>query len=117
MEQSDKNAIVIAAVGAAGPVGDDQAAWSDRVEEMAASITAMTAPSSDVMKVVDSVSNAKVFTATLLQITREKSSTRGLLTLKTRVSEHAPDGTEQARTERTDTRAGLAMARRCRARG
>ena len=115
MEQSDKNAIVIAAVGAAGPVGDDRAAWSDRVEEMAASITAMTTPNSDVMKVVDSVSNAKVFTAVLLAITKEKSSTRGLLTLKTRVSEHAPDGTEQARTERTDTRAGLAMARRCRA--
>jgi hypothetical protein len=115
MEQVDKNQIVIAAVGAAGPVGDDRAAWSDRVVEMAAQITAMSSPNSDVMTTIDSVSNAKVFTATLLEIKKEQSSTRGLLTLKTRVSEHSPDGTEQARTERTDTRQGIAMARRCRA--
>ena len=115
MEQSDKNQIVIAAVTAAGPVGDDRAAWSDRVLEMAAQIAAMTSPASDVMTTIDSVNNAKVFTAVLLEIKKEQSSTRGLLTLKTRVSEHAPDGTEQARTERTDTRQGIAMARRCRA--
>jgi hypothetical protein len=115
MEQSDKNRIAIAAVTAAGSVGDDRAAWNDRVLELAAQITAMTSPSSDVMTAIESVSNAKVFTAVLLEIKKEQSSTRGLVTLKTRVSEHAPDGTEQARTERTDTRQGLAMARRCRA--
>ena len=32
----------------------------------------------------------------------------------TKVSEHAPDGTETARTERTDSALGLAMARRLR---
>lgn len=115
MEQSEKNQVVIAAIGAAGPVGDDSAEWNGRVLELAGQITAMCSPTSDVQKVIDSVNDSKVFTATLLSIKKEATSTRGLLTLGTRVSEHSPDGTEQARTERTDTPLGMAMARRCRA--
>lgn len=115
MEQAEKNQIVFAAVGAAGPVGEDAEAWAGRVLELAAQFTAMLAPTSEVSKVIDSVSNSKVFTGTVLEIKKEESSTRGLVTLKTKVSEHSPDGTEQARTERTDTPLGLSMARRVRA--
>lgn len=115
MEQPEKNQIVLAAISAAGPVGDDPVAWNARVLEMAAKIVVMTSPKSDVMKHIDSVSGAVVYTATLLAITKEPSSTRGLLKLRTKVSEHAPDGVEELRTERTDSAVGLAMARRCRA--
>jgi len=114
MEQAQKNQIAIAAVNVAGPVGDDTGAWKDRVLEAAGTITAMLSPTSDVSRIIDSVAGAKVFTATVLAITKETSSTRGLVTLGTKVSEHSPDGTETARTERTDSPLGLAMARRIR---
>ncbi len=115
MEQAEKNQIVIAALSAAGPVGEDAEAWDGRVLELASQFTAMLAPTSTVSKIIDSVSNAKVFTGTVLAVKKEDTSTRGIVTLKTKVSEHSPDGTEQARTERTDTPLGLSMARRVRA--
>ncbi len=114
MEQAEKNQIVIAALSAAGPIGDDAESWNGRVLSLAAQFTAMCAPTSDVSKVIDSVNNSKVFTGTVLEIKKEESSTRGLITLKTKVSEHSPDGTEQVRTERTDSALGLLMARRVR---
>ena len=115
MEQTAKNQVVIAAVNAAGPVGDDAEGWKLRVLGLTGQLVALTSPGSDVMTLIDSINNSKVFAATLLEVTKEKSSTRGLLKLGTKVSEHTPDGVEQARTERTDTPVGLAMARRCRA--
>lgn len=110
----DKNSIITAAVVATGPQGDDLAAWRAQVLSNVASITAMFDENSDAMKIIDSVSNAKVFPATVIGIEKEKSSTRGLVNLKTRPSERHPDGIEQARTERTDSERGLAMARRMR---
>jgi hypothetical protein len=115
VEQAEKNQIVIAAVNAAGPVGEDAEAWNGRVLELASQFTAMLAPNSTVSKVIDGVNNSKVFTGTVLEIKKEETSTRGLITLKTKVSEHSPDGTEQVRTERTDSPLGLSMARRVRA--
>ena len=114
MENTDQ--IIIAAITASGPQGDDLDAWRLRVLENAATFVAMLSPTSDVSKIIASVSGSKVFPATVLAIKKEDSSTRGLVTLKTRVDEkHAPDGTEQARTERSDSPIGLAMARKLRA--
>ena len=115
MEQSEKNQIVIAALNAAGPVGEDADEWNIRLLELAGQFTAMLSPTSAISKVIESVSASKVFTGVVLEIKKEASSTRGLITLKTRVSEHSPDGTEQVRTERTDSPFGLSMARRVRA--
>jgi hypothetical protein len=109
-----KEQIIIAAISAAGPQGDDLDAWRLRVLENAGSFTAMLAPTSDVSKVIDSVQGSKVFPATILAIKKEDSSTRGLATLKTRVSDRNPEGTEQARTERSDSPIGMAMARKLR---
>jgi hypothetical protein len=110
----DNNQIIIAAINATGAQGEDLAAWRLRVIENAASFAAMLSPSSDVSKAVASVLNSKVFTGTVLSVEKEKSSTRGLATLKTRVSEHSPDGTETVRTECTDSEYGRSMARRLR---
>jgi hypothetical protein len=114
VEQSEINQIVLASVSAAGPVGDDLAAWNESVSDMAARITAMCSPTSSIAKIVAGVANSKVFTATVMEIKKESSSTRGLVTLKTRPSKFHEDGIEQARTERTDSPDGLAMARRLR---
>lgn len=111
--------IIIAAVQAAGPIDssagtDANEEWRVRVSDAAANITAMTSPQSDLSKLITSVSKSKVFPATVKDVAKEKSSTRGLVTLKTRPSKHHEDGIEQARTERTDNPIGLAMAKRFR---
>lgn len=111
MDTETRTQIVLAAVAATGPEveGGD---WSSSVAQMAARITAMCSERSEVARVIDQVADAKVFPGTVLSVVREKSSTRGLVTLRTRPSEHHPDGTEPVRTERTDTTLGLAMAKR-----
>lgn len=110
----DKHSIITAAVTATGPQGNDPTAWRTAVHANIASITAMMDEGSDAMKIIDSVANAKVFPASIAGIEKETSSTRGLVTLRTRPSERHPDGVEQARTERTDSERGKAMARRLR---
>jgi len=115
MEQSEVNQIVLGAITASGPCDQENSdAWVASVHDMAARIATMCTPTSSVSKLVQSVANSKVFTGTVLGITKESSSTRGVVTLKTRPSKFHPDGTEQARTERTDSAVGLAMARRIR---
>jgi hypothetical protein len=115
MEQSEVNQIVLAAVSAAGPIDEEHPGeWDAKVQDAAARIAVMCSPTSSVSKTVQSVANAKVFAAQVVKITKEASSTRGLVTLKTKPSKFHEDGIEQARTERTDTASGLTMARRIR---
>jgi hypothetical protein len=45
------------------------------------------------------VHGSKVFTAVIAVVVREESSTRGLVTLRTRPKQFHPDGIEQARTD------------------
>ena len=109
MEQASVNEIVIAAVGAAGPVGDDKTAWLDQVADLAAEITVMCSDRSRVARRVQAVSNSKVFTATIVGGKLEASSTRGVVNLRTKPTTQHPDGIEQVRTERTDTPDGMQM--------
>jgi hypothetical protein len=56
----------------------------------------------------------KVFVGTVLGVTKEKSSTRAIVTLHTgtdRTSDNAPAGAETVRTDRTDNPDGRAIAR------
>jgi hypothetical protein len=115
METTTKENIIVAAVIASGPQGDDPGEWRTRLGATIASITAMMDPDSDAMRIIDSVAGAKIFPATIVKVEKEKSSTRGLVSLKTRPSDRNPDGVESARTERTDSERGRAMARRLRA--
>ena len=108
-----RTAIITAAVTAAGPVGDDtDDTWTARVGDLAARITVMCQDGSDVAAIVDGIGVAKRFTATVLAVTREQSSTRALVRLRTAPSQFHADGLEDARSERTDRPSGLAMARR-----
>ena len=109
MDQAEVNRIVLSAVGAAGPVGDDRSAWMDRVCDLAAEITVMCSDRSRVARRVQSIAASKVFTATIVGGKLEASSTRGVVNLRTKATEQHPDGLEQARTERTDTPDGMAM--------
>lgn len=57
----------------------------------------------------------KVFSGTIVDIKKEQSSTRGLITINTgtdREKEGVPAGCEQIRTERTDNPEGKAMAKK-----
>jgi hypothetical protein len=97
--------VVLAAVIAAG--SDDP----EKVAEHAARIAAMCTPGSPVARAVEGVRRSKVFTAVVARVEREDSSTRALVTLRTKPSRWHEDGVEQARTERTDS-GGLPLARR-----
>ena len=114
MDEQTRTQIVLAAITATGAKADDEelADWQARVTDMAARITAMSHERSTLSQTIESVSRSKVFTATVVGIDKEESSTRGIVHLRTKPSQHHPDGVETARTERTDNPVGLAMARR-----
>ena len=86
--------------------------YETRVAEQAKAIALMLGERSPVYQAVEQISGIKPFTAIVLKVVREKSSTRGKVTLKTKPSKWYPDGIETARTERTDNPEGLAMAKR-----
>ena len=113
MDDALRTQIVLAAVSAAGPADPtDTAGWQARVADMAAAITAACQPGSQISKVVEQVAASKTFVATVVKVTKEASSTRGIVTLRTTPNDHHPDGIETARTERTDNPIGRSMARR-----
>lgn len=112
MDAAIRTQIILASVASTGPVGDDPTDWQVRVAETAARITAMCSESSPVSVAVEGVERSKVFTAVVEAVRKEQSSTRAVVTLKTRPSQFHPDGLEEARSERTDNPVGLAMARR-----
>jgi hypothetical protein len=113
LDDALRTQIVLTAVSVAGPADPaDLAGWQARVADMAAAITAACQPGSQISKVVEQVTNSKTFVATIVKVTKENSSTRGVVTLRTTPNEHHPDGIETARTERTDNPIGRSMARR-----
>ena len=104
MEDSARIAVVVAAANMAGPIGSDQFAWNAKVLENATLLMEMAGDGSKVSKLINGMANSKTFFATVLKVAREESSTRGLVTLKTRPSKFHPDGEETARTERTGSK-------------
>ena len=118
MDSATRTSIITAAVIAAGPAGEDRADWQFRVQENAVSIAVMAGETSSVAKAIESIEKSKVFTGTVVSVKREKSSTRGVITLHTgtdRTKEGVPAGCEQVRTERTDNPIGLSMAKKMKA--
>lgn len=115
MDTNKRTAIITSAINMAGPVGEDRAAWNATVTENAIAVSLMLGETSAVNKAIDQIENCKIFPATVTNIVKHEASTRGVVTLKTKPSTHAPDGVETARTERTDNAAGQSMAKRVRA--
>lgn len=109
--------IILAAVNAVGPDdGSSDTPWATQVASKAADIYVLAyGERSAAVKAITGIENSKVFTATVLDVTKEQSSTRGLVKLKTAPSKFHEDGIEVARTERTDDPSGRAMARALRA--
>jgi len=124
MEAQTRTAVIAAAYAAAGPlpVDADEDARAEHKARVVQAITTITVTAADeksfANRAIDQVTpgpNVKVFTGTVVKVTREESTTRGIVHLRTRVhAEYAPDGIEQVRTERTDDSIGLAIARRLR---
>lgn len=112
ISDSDRRAIVLAAVGAAGPSSTPD--WEVQVAMAAARITAMLSEGSMISRAIEQVDASVSFPATILGVEIEKSSKRAVLTLRTRPSDRNPDGVEKARTERYDHPLGREMARRAR---
>lgn len=115
LEESARISVIVAAANMAGPVGDNQYKWNEKVLDNATLLMEMAGEGSKVSKLITGMANSKVIFGTVLSVTKEQSSTRGVVTLKTRVSKFSPDGTEQARTDRTGNKeapeAGMEMAR------
>ncbi|GAB2733899.1 hypothetical protein [Nocardioides pakistanensis] len=119
MDSATRTNITAAAVMSAGPVTayEDRAAYNAAVHENAVSIAIMASESGSIGKALTQIENCKIFSGTVVSVKKEKSSTRGVITLNTgtdRAREGVPEGCEQVRTERTDNPIGLAMARKMR---
>lgn len=106
--------IVLAGICAAGPIreGESDSDYQARVADQTVKVHLMTSETSSVRRRLNQVMEAKVFPAVVTKVVKEKSSTRGKISLKTKPSKWHPDGIETARTERTDNPEGLAMAKR-----
>jgi hypothetical protein len=109
--------IVLAAVSAVGPTTEaPDETWSAQVARKSAEIYLLAyGDRSPAVRAINGVRNAKVFTGTILDVSKEATSTRGIVKLKTRPTSFHPDGIETARTERTDEPSGRVMARALRA--
>jgi hypothetical protein len=120
VSESNRNDIILAAINAVGqvPEGKD---WEAEVTLKAIEIAVLTGEKSNVGKAVDVVLDpeTKVFKGTVVEVEKEQSSTRGIITLDTgnsREAKHSitkqplPAGQEQIRTDRTDGALGKALA-------
>jgi hypothetical protein len=106
MDDATRTQVILAAVGSAGPVGDDRAEWNAKVRDQAVSIAVMLGEQSSVSQALLKFTNAdKPFPAVIIGGRREASSTRIIVKLRNK------DGAEEEiRTDRTDTPEGLAMS-------
>lgn len=112
MDDAVRTQIIVAAVNAVGPAGDDSAKWMNRVADMAAEITAMTDERSTVSKRVNGIAGAVVYTAVVLGGKKEESSNRFVIRLQAKPGD--ADSIEEIRTERIEN-GGLEMAAKAKA--
>lgn len=101
--------IIVSAAAAAGDPSDKD--YQVRVAMAALGLAALANPKSGIADAVTKALTAdSVFPAVLVGLEKEASSTRGLLSFRTKPSDRYPDGIEPGRTERTDNPAGRAVA-------
>lgn len=97
-------------------------AYDQDLKANARSIRVMLSPESSISKQLNALDKAidrdndggKVFVGTVVGVTKESSSTRGIVTLYTgtdQTRDGVPAGCETIRTDRTDSADGRAMAR------
>ena len=106
LDEATRTQVILAAVGSAGPVGDDKAEWSAKVRAQAVTIAVMLGEQSSVAQALNAFGRSeKPFPATILGGRKEVSSTRVVVRFNNKDGEQ-----EEIRTDRTDGPEGLAMA-------
>ena len=106
IDEATRTQVILAAVGSAGPVGDDKAEWNQRVTDQAVTIAVMLGESSSVTKALEAFERAgKPFPVTILGGRTEHSSTRVIVLFRNKDGEN-----EEIRTDRTDGPEGTAMS-------
>lgn len=110
MGLSDDNRVAIITAAAAAAGSTTEPGFEKRLEDAAVKLTTLSSPFSWLGKKLDRIAESKVIVGVLRSITKEESSTRGLVTIETRPSKFHPDGLEEQRTERTDRQDGFEMA-------
>ncbi|GAA1937155.1 hypothetical protein GCM10009689_17080 [Brevibacterium antiquum] len=125
---ADIQPLVIAAINATGPrkvdevedgdevtlVEETEENWVGRVSENARLIYSLiNDDQSPVVKAVGRLSEAVKYVANVVEVKKEKSSNRALVTLETKPSKKNPEGKETVRTDRFDD-GGRPMASKAR---
>jgi hypothetical protein len=105
-------ATLVAAAATAEAQNASDRPLMERIADTAQQLAALASPSSDVGQRVSRLLGAKVFYGTITSVAKEESSTRAVVTMKTRPSKFHPDGIETVRTDRTDNPTGLAFAKK-----
>lgn len=98
----ERNAIIFGAVGMTGPIGEDPSDWNLRLKQNAKYLTTLLSEGSPVAKTIDMIDEAKKFVGTVLFVTKEPTSKRAFVVLKTNPSKLNEDGIETVRTEIVD---------------
>lgn len=100
-----RNQVILGAVQAAGPMGDDAQAWEDNVKSAARRLAVMLGDESPVSKVINAISGSKKFVGTVEGVLKEASSTRAFVGIKSASGpgKYNKSGYESARTDRTDS--------------
>lgn len=112
MSEDKAGLVIMAAIAAAGPRGDNDYLWKQKVNENIPYVVAMMGDGSRQRAVAEQTLEAQVFVATFRGYEVEASSTRCLVQLETRPSARRPDGIEPIRSHRTDNPQGKSMQRR-----
>jgi hypothetical protein len=108
--------VVLAAVNAAGPTGNNVQAWRAKIrDDLVPMIAAMLREGSPLTRHADDVMGSAVFGGEILGLELEESSKRVIVTFRsetTSKSDKGDDGSESIRTHRTDTAFGKTQYRR-----
>lgn len=104
-------AAICAAIAAAGPRGNNDAAWIGKINDALPRIVSMLGEGSRQWRIAEEVANATVFTAIYRGYRVEESSTRCVVTIETSPTKKRPDGIEEIRSHRTDGGQGRSMQR------
>ena len=83
------------------------------IARSAAEITAAIDPKSAVSRLIDAVHGSKVFTAVVTEVVKEPSSTRGLVTLRTRRNQFHPTASNRPAPNAPTGLRGCSWLARC----
>lgn len=110
---ADARDIVLAAIGAAGSAGSDLRAWQRRVTALVPAIGVMLAESKyGPVEIAQAASNATGFAGEFVEYEMEESSSRAIITIRTKPSKDYPEGLEPLRTYPTWSDYGYQQVRR-----